>query len=37
MNWLSQNYAQVVDLTVVHTWLSLAAIILSFIIAVPLG
>lgn len=37
MNWLSQNYAQVVDLTVVHTWLSLVAIILSFIIAVPLG
>lgn len=37
MNWLSQNYAQVLDLLFAHTWLSLAAIVLSFLIAVPLG
>lgn len=37
MNWLSQNWSQVAQLTLDHVLLSLPAILLSVIIAVPIG
>ena len=37
MNWLQQNLALVAELTVVHLIITLAAVILSLLIAVPIG
>ncbi|GAB3593369.1 Putative osmoprotectant uptake system permease protein YehY [Corynebacterium faecale] len=37
MKWLSQNYPWVIDLTWIHLWLTLPAVLLSLIIAIPLG
>lgn len=37
MNWLSQNYPWVIELTWIHLWLTLPAVLLSLAIAIPLG
>ena len=37
MNWLRLNWPEVVDLTVAHLLLSLPAIVLSVVVAVPIG
>ena len=37
MTWLSQNYPWVIDLTWIHLWLTLPAVLLSLAIAIPVG
>lgn len=37
MNWLRHNWPEVVDLTLAHLLLSLPAIVLSVVLAVPIG
>ncbi len=37
MNWLSQNYPYVIELTWIHLWLTIPAVLLSAAIAIPLG
>lgn len=37
MTWLSQNYSTVINLTWIHLWLTIPAVLLSLAIAIPLG
>ena len=37
MNWISSNVDRIVELTISHTWLTLAPTVLGLIIALPLG